>query len=130
MQRARAAEGRQDELARIVPTLQPAQGKYEPGAVAGLLRLVEELERRKLFAILMMNNFWQWSGGMAQYLAWAGEGNIPYPPPFPGGSWDRYQRHTARFYSNDKAKQAYADLLRFIVPQLKSSPAVIWELAN
>jgi mannan endo-1,4-beta-mannosidase len=125
-----ATEGPDTEPQRIVPTLQPAQGQYEPGAVAGLLRLVQELERRKMFAILVMNNFWQWSGGMAQYLAWAGAGKIPYPPPFPGGSWETYQRHTARFYSNDSAKKAYADLLRFIVPQLKSSPAVIWELAN
>ena len=55
---------------------------------------------------------------------------MPYPPPHPGGSWDRYQKHTARFYSNEKAKQIYADFLRFLVPQLKSSPAVLWELAN
>jgi len=123
-------EGPDTEPLRIVPSLQPAPGQYDPAGVAGLLRLVEELERRKLFAIVIMNNFWHWSGGMAQYLAWAGEGPVPYPPPHPGGSWDRYQKHTAKFYSSDKAKQLYADFLRFLVPQLKSSPAVIWELAN
>src|SRR5262245_11296803 len=53
-----ATEGPDTEPQRIVPTLQPAQGQYEPGAVAGLLRLVQELERRKMFAILVMNNFW------------------------------------------------------------------------
>jgi mannan endo-1,4-beta-mannosidase len=125
-----ATEGPDTEPLRIVPSLQPSQGQYDPASVTGLLRLVQELERRKLFAILMMNNFWHWSGGMAQYLAWAGEGPVPYPPPHPGGSWDRYQKQTARFYSNDKAKQAFADLLRHLVPQMKSSPAVIWELAN
>ncbi|MES1158219.1 MAG: cellulase family glycosylhydrolase [Haliangium ochraceum] len=123
-------EGPDSESLRIVPSLQPSPGQYDPASVTGLLKLVRELESRKLFAIVMMNNFWHWSGGMAQYLAWAGEGAIPYPPPHPGGSWDRYQKHTARFYSSAKAKTIYADLLRFLVPQLKSSPAVIWELAN
>jgi len=125
-----ATEGPDTEPLRIVPTLQPAQGQYDQASVTGLLRLVEELEQRKMFAILMMNNFWHWSGGMAQYLAWAGKGSVPYPPPHPGGSWDVYQKHTATFYSNSQATQAFAELLRFLVPQLKTSPAVIWELAN
>jgi mannan endo-1,4-beta-mannosidase len=125
-----ATEGPDTEPLRIVPSLQPAPRVYDPASVAGLLKLVAELERRKLLAIVMMNNFWHWSGGMSQYLAWAGEGPMPYPPPQPGGSWDGYQKKTARFYSNEKAKAIFNDLLRFIVSQLKSSPAVIWELAN
>ncbi|MBC8132521.1 MAG: cellulase family glycosylhydrolase, partial [Deltaproteobacteria bacterium] len=125
-----ASEGPNNAPFRIVPALQPTQGHYDPDAVAGLLRLVDELGRRKLFAILVMNNFWHWSGGMTQYLAWAGEGPVTYPPPHPGGTWGRFQRHAARFYSNAHAKKAFQDLLGFLVPQLKSSPAVIWELAN
>lgn len=125
-----ATEGPDTEPQRIVPSLQPAEGQYDPASVAGLLKLVAELERRKLFAIVMMNNFWQWSGGMTQYLAWAGEGAVPYPPPYPGGSWDRFQRQSARFYSNARAKQTFNKLLTTIVPQLKNSNAVIWELAN
>ena len=50
-----------------------------------------------------MNNFWHWSGGFCQYLAWAGKGPMPYPPPSPGGSWDVYQKTAAQFYSNDEA---------------------------
>ncbi|HEY4186881.1 MAG TPA: cellulase family glycosylhydrolase [Polyangia bacterium] len=125
-----ATEGPDSEPLRIVPSLQPSPGQYDPAGVAGLLRLVAELEKRKLHAIFIMNNFWHWSGGMAQYLAWAGQGPIPYPPPHPGGSWDTYQKTTANFYSNEKALKLYDDLLRFVVPQLKSSPSVIWELAN
>jgi mannan endo-1,4-beta-mannosidase len=123
-------EGPDTEPLRIVPSLQPAQGKYDAPSVAGLLRLTEELNHRKLYAIVMMNNFWHWSGGMAQYLAWAGAGPMPYPPPHPGGSWDTYQKTTAQFYSNGKATQAYADFLRYMVPQMSNNPAVIWELAN
>ena len=123
-------EGPDSEPFRIVPALQPAPGQYDAAGVTGLLKLVQELERRKLYAIVMMNNFWVWSGGMAQYLAWAGDGPLPYPPPHPGGSWDTYQKRTARFFSNEKATGLYRDFLRFLVPQLKTSPAVIWELAN
>jgi mannan endo-1,4-beta-mannosidase len=125
-----ASEGPDTEPLRIVPSLQPAQGKYDPAGVAGLLRLVDELKQRRLYGILMMNNFWHWSGGMAQYLAWAGKGPIPYPPPQPGGNWDRFQKFTAQFFVNDQAKQAFADYLRYMVPQMQSNPAVIWELAN
>jgi len=125
-----ATEGPDTEPLRIVPSLQPSPGQYDPAGVAGLLRLVKELEQRKLTAIFIMNNFWHWSGGMGQYLAWAGQGAIPYPPPHPGGSWDLYQKSMAKFYSDSKARKIYDDLLRFIVPQLKDSPAVIWELAN
>lgn len=125
-----ASEGPDSEPLRIVPSLQPAPGQYDPASVAGLLRLVAELEKRQLLAIVMMNNFWHWSGGMAQYLAWAGAGPVPYPPPHPGGSWDRYQKQAAAFYSNDKAKATFTALLDHIVPQLRTSPAVVWELAN
>lgn len=125
-----ASEGPDSEPFRIVPALQPTPGQYAPDSVAGLLRLVAELERRGLFAILVLNNFWHWSGGMAQYLVWAGQGPIPYPPPQPGGSWGRYQHYAARFYSSDAARRLFQDLLRFLVPQLKTSPVVLWELAN
>jgi mannan endo-1,4-beta-mannosidase len=125
-----ATEGPDTEPLRIVPTLQPSPGQYDPKQVAALLRVIGELEQRKLYAIVILNNFWHWSGGMAQYLAWAGGGAIPYPPPAPGGSWDRFQNHNGGFYSNKQATQTFAQLIKFLVPQLKSSPAVIWELAN
>jgi mannan endo-1,4-beta-mannosidase len=78
----------------------------------------------------MLSNFWQWSGGFAQYISWASGGPIPYPPPAPGGSWDRFQNWSGSFYKNQKAVDLYDAYVRFIVPQLKSNPTVIWELAN
>jgi mannan endo-1,4-beta-mannosidase len=125
-----ATEGPDSEPLRIVPSIQPAMGQYDPAGVAGVLRFAEELKRRGMYAIHTMNNFWQWSGGFAQYLAWAGQGPIPYPPPAPGGSWDRFQLFAGSFYKNSKAVEAYNAYLRAIVPQLKDNPMVIWELAN
>lgn len=125
-----ATEGPDTEPFRIVPTIQPALGYYDPAGVAGLIKLADELKRRDLFTIFTMNNFWPWSGGFGQYLAWAGAGPIPYPPPAPHGSWDRYQSFVGRFYKNAAALEGYDAWLRFIVPKLKDNPMVVWELAN
>ena len=125
-----ATEGPDSEPFRIVPSIQPALGQYDPAGVAGVVRFADELKRRGLFAIFTMNDFWQWSGGFAQYLSWTGEGAIPYPPPAPRGDWDRYQHFSGGFYKNAKAVEGYDAYLRFMVPKLKDNPMVIWELAN
>ena len=125
-----ATEGPDTEPERIVPTIQPAPGQYDPAGVEGVLRFAEELQKRGLYAIYMLNNFWQWSGGFAQYIAWAGGGPIPYPPPMPNGSWDRFQKSNGTFYKNAKAVELYDNYIKFLVPQLKTNPTVIWELAN
>lgn len=125
-----ATEGPDSEPWRIVPSIQSREGYYDPAGVAGVLRLADELRRRGLYAIVMLNNFWPWSGGMAQYLAWAGEGAIPYPPPAEGGDWDSYEEFACRFYGNPRAREAHASMIRFLVPQLRNNPAIVWELAN
>ncbi len=125
-----ATEGPDTEPFRIVPSIQPALGQYDPAGLAGVVRFADELKTRGLHAIFTLNDFWPWSGGFAQYLAWVGQGPIPYPPPAPGGSWDRYQRFAGSFYKNPRAVEGYNAYLRVIVPKLKSNPMVIWELAN
>src|SRR5262252_4913313 len=125
-----ATEGPDSETVCIVPTIQPTMGQFDPAGIGGVMRFSEELAKRGLHAIYMLNNFWQWSGGMAQYLSWAGEGPIPYPPPTPGGSWDRFQHFSGGFYKSSKAKDAFRAYVTFVVPKLKGNPAIIWELAN
>jgi mannan endo-1,4-beta-mannosidase len=125
-----ATEGPDTEPQRIVPTIQPAPGRYDRAGVEGVLRFAEELQTRGLYGIYALSNFWQWSGGFAQYLAWADGAPIPYPPPMPNGSWDRYQRFTSAFYKNARAMELYDNYVKYLVPQLKTNPTVIWELAN
>ncbi len=74
-----ATEGPDTEPQRIVPTIQPAPGQYDPAGVEGVLRFAEELQTRGLYGIYMLSNFWQWSGGFAQYVAWAGRRADPVP---------------------------------------------------
>jgi mannan endo-1,4-beta-mannosidase len=125
-----ATEGPDTEPLRIVPTIQPELGKYSEAGVAGVLRFADELQKRGMFGIFMLNDFWHWSGGMAQYLSWVGEGPIPYPPPAPNGNWGKFQWYTGGFYKSDKAKQAFRGYISFLVPKLKDNRAVIWQLAN
>jgi mannan endo-1,4-beta-mannosidase len=76
---------------------------------------------------------------MAQYLAWDGRGPIPYPPPEPGGDWERYQKFTAGFYSDPRATAWARRAIRALVSRRNTAtkrlyaedPAIMaWELAN
>src|SRR3954470_15314730 len=50
-----ATEGPDSEPLRIVPTLQPAMGVYDGPGIAGLVKLADELQRRDLYGIFMLN---------------------------------------------------------------------------
>ena len=91
-------------------------------ASAGVLRFAEELQKRGLYGIYMLSNFWQWSGGFAQYVSWAGGGPIPYPPPAPGGSWDRFQNFTGGFYKNAEGDGAVRRLRQVHGPAAEVEP--------
>ena len=129
--RSARPRGRTAEPLRIVPTVHPVAGRFDVAGVAGVLRFADELKMRGLYGIFMLSNFWPWSGGMAQLLAWAGEGPIPYPPP-----------HAARKLGSLPAlrgqllqeREGQGDLRgvrqRTWSPSSTSNPSVIWELAN
>jgi mannan endo-1,4-beta-mannosidase len=122
-------EGPNDFYPSLAPTLQPAPGEFDPLGVAALHRLVDELERRDLHAILVLTNFHPWSGGLPQYMTWAGRA-----PPGPATTrWMTNYRlwpYTSRFYEDEAATASFAAFARFLVPQLRNSRAVIWELCN
>jgi mannan endo-1,4-beta-mannosidase len=134
-----ASEGPDSEPWRITPALQKSPGRFDPDLFAGLDFLLDEMAKRRMVAVMCLGNFWPWSGGMAQYLNWAGAGPIPYPPPSEGGSWSRYQTYTAQFYSNEAAIQAHERTIRVIVGRVNTingrayaeDPTIMaWELAN
>ena len=134
-----ASEGPDDEPWRMVPSLQPRPGALNPEVLDGLDFLVDQLGRRGMKAVVVLNNFWPWSGGMSQYLSWSGRGKIPYPPPQPGGSWDAYTAFTAGFYGDAKAVRAHRRFLKTLLERrnpytgrrYREEPAVMaWELAN
>jgi mannan endo-1,4-beta-mannosidase len=134
------SEGPDDQPYRMLPSLQRAPGVYHEQVAAGLDFLLEEMRKRDMHAVVCLNNFWNWSGGMGQYIVWSGAADsIPHPPPHPGGSWSIYQEFAARFYSNEKAVALFNDHLHYIINRTNSlsgiayreDPVIMaWELAN
>jgi mannan endo-1,4-beta-mannosidase len=134
-----ATEGPDGEPWRIQPALVTAPGQLREDVLVGLDHLLVEMGRRGMRAVVCLSNFWPWSGGMSQYLAWAGAGAIPYPPPAVGGDWARYQTYTERFYENPVAVAAQRETARRIITRVSSltglryvdDPTIMaWQLAN
>ncbi len=134
-----ASEGPDTEPWRVLPSLQPGPGEYNELLLEGLDYLLVEMGKRGMKAVVCLNNFWPWSGGMAQYLAWSEENNIPYPPPAEGGSWAKYQLYTGRFYDSEVAMTAFDAHVQKIVTRVNSisqlsyaeDPTIMsWQLAN
>ena len=134
------SEGPDTEPYRIVPALQQSPGVYNKDLLDGLDFLLAGMGKRNMYAVMCMNDFWQWSGGMAQYVVWAGEADsIPYPPPHANGDWAKYEQFSAKFYSSDKAKAAFNNFLKSIITRkntysgllYKDDPAIMsWQLGN
>jgi mannan endo-1,4-beta-mannosidase len=134
-----AGEGPETEPWRMKPALQPAPGQYNENLLDGLDFLLAEMAKRGMHAVVCLNNFWPWSGGMAQYRAWAEGSEIPYTGLEAGTGWLRYMNYTAGFYNNETAREAFRDHLRKIINRTnaytgrpyKADPTIMaWQLAN
>ncbi len=134
-----ASEGPVGSPLRIAPLMQLEPGIYDEEVLKGLDLVLFEMQKRQMKAVMILNNFWHFSGGMAQYLNWVTREPIPYPPPYPGGSWGTYQNYTAKFYANEKATSLYENFIRMLVLRKNSytgekykddSAIMTWQLAN
>lgn len=134
-----ASEGPDGEPWRVAPALQTAPGQYNEELWDALDFLLAEMAKRDMVAVACLSNFWPWSGGMAQYVAWAEGSAIPYPPPAEGGNWLNYMLYTARFYKNEQAGSAYLSFLEKLINRTntytgrayKEDPTIMaWQLAN
>lgn len=106
------SEGPDTEPWRIIPSMQPSPGQYNPMVLDGLDFLLHQMSQRNMKAIMCLNNFWHWSGGFAQYIAWAnGSQTIPYP--YLDG-YDEFEQFSAQFYDIPKAVEMFNDHIRFI----------------
>jgi len=95
------------------------------------------MSTRNMKAVMVLNNFWHWSGGMAQYVSWATNTPIPYPNY--NGDWETFQRYSAQFYTCTSCSQWYKSHISAIVQRVNSisnvsykvDPTIFsWELAN
>lgn len=121
----------------VNPAFHLAPGQYNPDLLTGLDVLLDEMAKRDMVAVLYLNNYWQWSGGMSQYMSWL-TGEPPFDPDVTG-DWSGFMQNSARFYRSDKAQVWYQDLIRNLVtrtntvngrPYLEDPTIMSWQLAN
>jgi len=134
-----ASEGPGTEPGRIIPALQETPGVFDSNLLKGLDFALAEMGKRGMCAILVLNNFWAWSGGMSQYVSWSTGEKIPYPSPFGDHSWIDFIAFSSRFYSDPKAVDLAQNTVQQIVNRTNSitgkpyreDPAIMaWELGN
>jgi mannan endo-1,4-beta-mannosidase len=51
-------------------TIQTAPSQYDESLLQGLDFLLAEMKKRNMKAVIYLNNYWNWSGGMGQYITW------------------------------------------------------------
>lgn len=133
------SEGPDGEPIRVQPSLQNGPGEYNEDLLKGLDVLLVEMQKRQMKAVLVLGNFWEWSGGLGQYLVWSGFAErIPYPPPL-DGDFDTYQKFVANFYGHTAARKLYDNHVRRIVTRTNAQtgrayaedPTIMaWELCS
>jgi mannan endo-1,4-beta-mannosidase len=132
------AEGPDGEPHRVTPTLQLSPGKYNNDLLEGLDFLLSEMAKRKMVAILYINNSWEWSGGYAQYLNWNGYGDIPYPM-VNGHTWPEFMNFSSQFHHCKPCKEQFYDHVRFLlsrknqitgIPYITDTAIMAWEIGN
>ena len=132
------SQGPADQPWRVQPAVETAPGEIDEALWRGLDVLLAEMAARDMTAVLVLNNFFQWSGGMAQYVSWATGTPIPYPNAGEH-TWDAFQMYAARFYTNEDAMRMADDTIRRLVlrtnavtgqPYREDPTIMAWQLGN
>jgi mannan endo-1,4-beta-mannosidase len=132
------AEGPDNEPFRVTPALIISPGEFNEDLLDGLDFLLSEMKKREMYAILYLNNAWDWSGGFSQYLNWNGYGPIPYPN-VPPNTWPQFMGFSGQFNSCEPCISMFEDHIRFIVGRTNrytgikytEDPVIMtWEIAN
>lgn len=127
-----SAEG-QPKIADGGFVAQTNAGMYSEEVLVRLDRLMVELGKRGMTAVLFLTNAWDWSGGCGTYLNWAGDGEATYQ------DYGEYCRHMSRFYSNEQAQEMFSAHVRKIVtrvntitgrPYAEDEALMAWQICN
>ena len=121
----------------VTPAVLQGPAQVDETLWQGLDYLLEQMARRDMKAVLYLNNFWQWSGGMSQYMAWF-DGK-PVLDPDVTGDWNGFMDNSAAFYRSPRAQDAFRQVVRKLVARKNSvngrvyhdDPTIMsWQLAN
>ncbi|MBC7617302.1 MAG: cellulase family glycosylhydrolase [Pedobacter sp.] len=137
--RIAAASEESDFGLPLSPPFQYKNGTYNETLLQGLDFLLAEMRKRDMRAVLMLNNYWDWTGGMAEYVSWTTGKPVIDPVSNKNETWDNAMKFSATFYTNEKAQTLYRKYISVLVNRkntftnklYKNDPAVMtWQLAN
>src|ERR1035437_9738230 len=118
------------------PAIQIKPGVYDENLLKGLDFLLAEMKKRNMHAVIFLNNYWEWTGGMSQYNDWANGGGGVDPA---NNNFSNFMDYSATFYGNQKAQNQYLDHVKKIVTRKNSISGILysddptimaWQLAN
>lgn len=122
-----------------MPALQTAPGVYNDTIFDGLDYLLAEMEKRQMYAVLYLNNSWEWSGGYSQYLSWAGYGTLPSPQADGDRDWGAFLAHAAKYATCDSCKTLFMEHIKHVVTRtnrytdkkyIDDTAIMSWQVAN
>jgi len=120
----------------LSPTFISKDGAYNEELLIGMDYLLDEMGKREMHAVIFLNNYWEWSGGMSTYNGWFGDDPVIDPAD---GDWDAFMKFSAKFYQNEEAQNAFRKYVETLVTRTNSisgqpyfdDPTIMsWQLAN
>jgi mannan endo-1,4-beta-mannosidase len=121
----------------VRPVIQPKPGEIDEQLLQGLDYLLAEMAERRMHAVLYLNNYWEWSGGMTQYNVWTG--SRPVDPDDTTQGWGAFMDFSASFYANAPAQKIFREYVQRIIGRTNTingrkysaDPTIMaWQLAN
>jgi mannan endo-1,4-beta-mannosidase len=120
----------------LQPAIQTAPGEYSEDVLQGLDFLAAEAGKRGIRLVIFLNNYWDWSGGMPQYLSW-----VTGAPPVGVHvtEWKEFNRVLSTYYTNSAAQELNRRSIAMLLGRQNSitgrayrdDPTIMaWELAN
>src|SRR6188474_1339721 len=76
----------------VTPVVLQSPKQIDETLWQGLDFLLDEMAKRDMKAVLYLNNFWQWSGGMAAYVSWTT--GKPAMDPDLTGDWNGFMENS------------------------------------
>lgn len=121
----------------IKPGFTRADGSANTALFEGLDFALAEIAKRGMTAVLVLSNFWEWSGGLQTLLYRASGRYIDMGDP--AHPWPAFADATAAFYANRQAVSRYRKHVRALlrrrntisgVDYAKDTAIMSWQLSN